>query len=78
MNAKLYHTRPPEGRVLLVAKAISEVAPSLGNKSLSIATDLFSCAHPKEKAAIIEIEDLPKFGKLEEVCDACGISVSRD
>ena len=77
MTAKLYHTRPPEGRALFVAKAISQIAPSIGKKALLIATDLFSCAHPKEKAAMIEIEDHTKFGVLEEVCAACGISASK-
>ena len=78
MIAKLYHTRPPDGRALLVAKAISQVAPSIGNKSLLVATDLFSCAHPKDKAAMIEVEDEKEFKNLEEVCAACGISVSKN
>lgn len=76
MIAKLYHTRPPDGRALSVAKAIGQVAPSMGKKALLVASDLFSCVHPEAKAAIIEIEDQTKLEKLEEVCAECGISVS--
>jgi|GEM_PF-1621422 len=76
MMAKLYHTRTPSGRALLVAKAIQEASPSLGAKAVKLASELFSELHPKEKSMALEIEAPSRLKRLQEVCGECGIEVS--
>lgn len=78
MIAKLYHIRTPDGRSLLVAKALHEVSPRLGSDAIRVAIDLFSCAHPKEKAVTVVVEALEKLAALEEVCGGCGIAVAKE
>ena len=76
MIAKLYHSRTPSGRALVIAKAIHEVSPDLdGKEALLIASDLFACAHPEDKPTAIQIRVPQKLAHLKSESAKVGIVV---
>jgi hypothetical protein len=67
--------KPPSGRALLLAKALSEVSTLSHQEAILLTYDIFNGINSPENPAIVTIKDNIDVRELRDICAECGIDV---